>query len=259
MTDIKAVIIDDEKRSTLTLHNLLSQYCSEVEVVGIAHSKDEAIRLILSCRPNLVFLDVELSEGSGFDLLEELPTQQFELIFVTGFNRYALQAIKFHALDYLLKPVDIKDLIQAVERAKARLQRTHDYQRLTHLLSNLRTPRLAARKMAIPNGEGKEFIAVEEIVRLQADRAYTWFYLKGKEKLMSSKNMGEYEKLLPGIDAQGSHHFIRIHHRHLVNLHYIKSVNGKEAYVKMQDGTKLPIAQRRKTDFFVALERAGLG
>lgn len=255
---IKALIIDDEEKSRNILKTIVGKYCPEVNVVGLAESADVGYDLFVKTQPDLIFLDVEMPHGSGFDLLKRLPSTDFEVIFVTGFDHYALQAIKFHALDYLLKPVDIDELIQAVHKVKLSLAENLNRQRLSELLNNLNNPNQASHKIAIPTTTGREYIPVENIVRCSADGGCTWFHLIDKRRILSSKNLGEYEKILPDSYNSGVHRFFRVHYGHLINLNFIHIVNRRDNYVQMKDGAKIGIAQRRKSTFLDLLRQINM-
>lgn len=251
---ITALIVDDEAKSRSILAKLLNDFCPEVDVVGDAESVDTAFREFIEKKPQLLFLDIEMPHGSGFDLLRRLPNLNFEVVFVTGFDHYALKAIKFHALDYLLKPVDIEELIQAVKKAKKAINQTQDTQRIKQLIVNLSNPDPSTQQIAIPTSEGREFIPVEQIIYCEADAGYTTIYLKNKRKLVSSRNLGEYEKLLPSPDESQKHRFYRIHYGQLVNLFFIEKYNSRENYVLMSNGAQINIAQRRKSKFLELVE-----
>ncbi len=251
---ITALIVDDEAKSRSILNKLLTDFCPEVEVTGFADSVNEAYKLFIEKKPQLLFLDVEMPHGSGFDLLHRLPNLNFEVIFVTGFDHYALKAIKFHALDYLLKPVDIDELIQSVKKAQEAIQKARDTERIRQLISNLSNPDPGTQQIAIPTNEGREFIPVEQIIYCAADGGYTIIYLQNNRKLISSRNLGEYEKLLPPASESQKHRFYRIHYGQLVNLFYIKKYNSKENYVRMSNGDQINIAQRRKAKFLELVE-----
>ena len=255
---IKALIVDDEQKSRNILRSMIGKYCPEVHVAGLADSADSGYELFVREQPDLVFLDVEMPHGSGFDLLKRLPSTDFEVIFVTGFDHYALQAIKFHALDYLLKPVDIDELIQAVHKVKLSLAENLNKQRLSQLLNNLNNPNQASHKIAIPTMSGREYISVEKIVRCTADGGCTWFHLTDKRKILSSKNLGEYEKILPDAYSSGIHRFFRVHYGHLINLNFIEIVNRRDNFVQMKDAAKIGIAQRRKATFLDLLKQINM-
>lgn len=251
---ISALIVDDEAKSRNILQNLLLKYCPQVNIVGSANSIDDAFSLFSQHHPQLIFLDVEMPPDTGFDLLKRLPTLDFEVIFVTGFDHYAMQAIKFHALDYLLKPVNIDELILAVKKVEVAVKKQIDSQRLQMLLNNLGNPNPGSRQVAIPTAEGRIFIPVEQVLYCQADGKYTWIILETGKKLISTTNLGEYEKILPLSSVPQNHRFFRIHHGYLVNLFFIKRYNGKENYVQMNNGEKINIAQRRKAKFLEVMD-----
>ncbi len=255
---INAIIVDDEEKSRGTLSLILNKYCSDINIIGMAESVDEAYGMIIKQNPNVLFLDIEMPHASGFELLKRLPNINFEIIFVTGFDHYALQAIKFHALDYLLKPIDIDELIIAVNKVKTTLSNKINAANLTGLLKTINTSSPVIQQIAIPTPDGREFIAINEIIRCEADGIYTWFYLENNKKIISSKNLGYYEKLLPNTKHQDSNPFFRIHHRHLINLSFIKKFNRKENFIEMIDASKLTIAQRRKARFFSILKNSNL-
>lgn len=250
---IRAIIVDDEKKSSNVLSVLLASYCPSVEVVGIADSEQSAFQLINRSTIDLLFLDVEMPPKTGFDLLTRLGKINFEVIFVTGFDQYALQAIKFHALDYLLKPIDIDELILAVNKVKERLKKSVNTERIERLLDNIQTENKDKQQIAVVRQDGLEFIPIEEISRLQADGPCTWIYLIGDRKILSSKNLGEYQKVLPEYNSHFNHRFFRVHHSHVINLRYIQTFNRREKEVTLKDGSKIPVAQRRYPEFSEAL------
>jgi len=255
---IKALIVDDEESSRAIMKLLLAQYCPDIEVVGEASSAKLAYTKIKELRPSLLFLDVEMPYGTGFDLLRQLDKIDFEIIFVTGFDHYALQAIKYHALDYLLKPVDIDELMDAVGKVKNQLSKKIDTERIEKLLANFQNQNSNQKQIAITHADGREFIPVHQIVYCMADGACTWFYLESGRKVISSKNLGEYEKILPKPIGQSSDCFFRIHYRYLINLSYIYKYNNLEKYVEMKEGSKITIAHRRGPKFSEILKKMNL-
>ncbi|MEO0471419.1 MAG: LytTR family DNA-binding domain-containing protein [Bacteroidota bacterium] len=253
---IRTIIVDDERRSSRLIHNLLSQYCPQVNVIGLAENVSEAREMIDSLQPDLVLLDIEMPHENGFHLLSELPEVPFDVIFITGYDHYALKAIKFQALDYLLKPVDVDELIGAIEKvSKRRRNHAHSLQALFQQLSN---PDLPPSQIAIPIQKGRIFLRVSQIVRCEADGAYTWIYPLDEKRVLSTQNLGEYEKLLPGAEQTGEHTFFRVHYSHLVNLHYIREFDRYENELLLTNGYRLPIAQRRKQTFITMLKKMGL-
>ncbi len=241
----KAIIVDDENRSVETLKIILQQFCSnEVEIVGTANSIQEAYTLIHAVSPDIVFLDVEMPHGSGFDLLERIPKPNFEVIFTTGFDRYAVTAIKFSALDYLLKPINIEEVKEAVSKAKKRIEGKHTQNNLEHLINNLRHPRDKTNKIPISVVNGFQFVPVNTIVYCEADDDYTYIHLTDSQKLTVSKNIKEFEDILANYD------FFRIHHSFLVNRDFIKKyVKGEGGTILTEQGNELPVSRRRKQEF----------
>ncbi|AFK03634.1 two component transcriptional regulator, LytTR family [Emticicia oligotrophica DSM 17448] len=241
----KAIIVDDENRSVETLRIILQQFCSnEIEIVGTANSIDEAYTLIQTVAPHIVFLDVEMPHGSGFDLLERISKPNFEVIFTTGFDRYAVTAIKFSALDYLLKPINIEEVIEAVSKAKKRIEGKHTQNNLEHLINNLRHPRDKNNKIPISVVNGFQFVPVNTIEYCEADDDYTYIHLTDNQKLTVSKNIKEFEDILANYD------FFRIHHSFLVNRDYIKKyVKGEGGTILTEHGHELPVSRRRKQEF----------
>ncbi len=255
---IKTLIVDDEESSRTILKLMLARYCPAIEVMGEASSAKLAHLKIKETRPSLLFLDVEMPYGTGFDLLRQLDKIDFEIIFVTGFDHYALQAIKYHALDYLLKPVDINELMEAVEKVKNQLKKRIDTERIEKLLENFQNQNPKQQQIAITHADGREFIHISQIVYCMADGACTWFYLINGRRVISSKNLGEYEKILPKPTGQTSDSFFRIHYRYLINLSYIYKYNTLGKYVEMKEGSKIGIARRRGPKFAETLKKLNL-
>jgi len=245
---INAIIIDDEPGNIRVLKELLQEYCWDVNILGEAGQADEAYKLIQELHPELVFLDIEMPYGNAFDLLDKLMPIDFEVIFVTAFNDYTLKAFRYSALDYLLKPVNLKELRSAVQKAGERLQLKKSNLQLNNLLSNLRQPDPSAMKLAIPGMETISFIRFDEIIRIEADRGYTRFHMKDGQNVMSSKGIKEYEDILPASL------FIRVHNSHIVNLNCIKKYHrGRGGYVEMEDGQMIEVATRRKDKFLASI------
>jgi two-component system, LytTR family, response regulator len=241
---IEAVIIDDEPKNVKILRSMLTEFCPQVIITGDADNARTGYELIVSQKPNLVFLDIEMPYGNGFDLLNQLTPASFEVIFVSAFDKYLLQAFKYAALDFLLKPVNIDELKAAVLNAEKRIQKQAVNQHLSLLLDNFRKPSVALQKIAIPTTEGFDFIFVNEIIRCEAQGAYTEIYIKDSKKILVSKPLKDYESLLP------EDIFFRIHNSHLINLNFIKKYNkGRGGFVELDDGAIIEVAVRRKEDF----------
>jgi two-component system, LytTR family, response regulator len=237
---IKAVIIDDESRGRATLQNLIGKYCPQVEICGEADGVTSGIELIVKTKPELVFLDVQMGDGSGFDLLENISNPSFRLIFVTAYDQYAIRAFRFSAIDYLLKPVNPDELVNAVKRATGTNPLAEVSKKLDVLLSN----RSGLEKIALASTEGIHLMKVRDIVRCESDSNYTTIFLCGGQKIVATKTLKEFDEILTPLN------FFRIHQSHLVNLDYIVKYNKTEGgSVVMEDGNELPIARRRKDEF----------
>jgi len=246
---INAVIIDDEPGNIRVLKELLQEYCwDDVAILGEAGQADDAYTLIQEVHPELVFLDVEMPYGNGFDLLDKLMPIEFEVIFVTAFNDYTLKAFKYSALDYLLKPVNLEELRSAVQKAGERLQLKRSNLQLNNLLSNMRQPDPSAKKLAIPGIDSISFIRFDDIICVEAEGGYSRLYLKDGQTVMSSKGIKEYEDILP-VSL-----FIRVHNSHIVSLNCIKKYHrGRGGYVEMEDGQMIEVASRRKDKFLASI------
>lgn len=239
MEKLRAVIVDDEQSGRDSLSRLLEENCHDVEVVGQAGSVDQAVEVIRLNQPDLVFLDVEMPRGSGFELLKRIERPSFKTIFVTAHNHYAIKAIKFSATDYLLKPVDVDELIASIEQIRSVTgDWTARYQNITEAIDNNKPNRLA-----VPVKDGFAFISPDEIIRLQADGSYTHIFTVS-EKYTASRNIKEYEDLL---QDRG---FFRAHHSHLINLSHVRNFSRTEGYsVVMIDGSVVEVARRKKDQF----------
>ncbi|MEM9929426.1 MAG: LytTR family DNA-binding domain-containing protein [Bacteroidota bacterium] len=238
MTNIRALIVDDEANNRENLRLALAVHCPEVEVVGEADSAITAMDRIKAEQPDLVFLDIAMPLGSGFDLLEGLERIDFEIIFVTAYDKYAIRAIKFAAVDYLLKPINVLELKKAVTRVQSKHLRKHQQDQLATLLHNIKQQE---KKIALPQADHIEFVAVHQIVRCRGDRNYTHFILKDGRKLLVSRTLKEYVELLEDQS------FYRIHQSHLVNLNCIHKYSKRDGGILiMEDGEQLPVARARK-------------
>ena len=248
MSMIKTVIIEDEPKNLRILKNMIEEFCPEILVIGEAANSKEGVSAINQYNPQLIFLDIEMPYGNGFDMLNELMPINFEVIFVTAFDKYMLQAFKYSALDYLLKPVNIQELKTAVQNAQTRIKRNTANEHLSILLENIRRPQTSLQKIAIPTDDGFDFIPVAEIIRCEAKGPYTVIYLDKKNKAVVTKPLKEYEDLLP------EDIFFRLHNSHLINLNYVKKYSrGRGGYIELEDGTTIEVAVRRKNDFLKRL------
>ena len=247
---MRALIIDDEIRSRESLEIIVKENCKNVEVVALAESVESGVAAIKQHKPDLLFLDIELQDGTGFDLLEKSSYGDFHVIFTTAFENYALKALKLSAVDYLLKPINSEELVQAVNKAEELSDSDSTNKNFELLLQNLQNS-TGKHKIALPTSEGLTFINVSEIIRCQADGSYTHFFFKDRKKILVSKKIKEYEELL------SPYNFVRVHHSHLVNLDEVaKYVRGDGGYVVMSDGETVYVSKRKKEDFMSALNKA---
>ena len=243
-----AIIVDDEKGPRESLHQLLEKNCKNIRVIQKADSVETAFECIQELKPDLVFLDIEMQTGNAFDLLEKFKSIDFAIIFTTAFNHYAINAIRFSAIDYLLKPVDADDLVSAVGRFE---MKKHDEAALNHkfqtLLNNMH-PDNRSKKIGIPDGDSLIFIDIKNLIRCHSDGSYTSFFLANGKKIMASKPIGEYEEMLQ------EERFFRVHRSYLINLDHIKKyVKGDGGYVVMSDGSEVEVSRRKKNDFIAVL------
>lgn len=241
---LRTIIVDDEPDAVNFIQSIIDDYCPKLEVVGKAKSAKEGAKMIIDKLPDLVFLDVEMPQGSGFDLLAKFPEKTFEVIFITAFNHYAIKAIKFSAVDYILKPININEFISAVDKVlDKRNDGDHRNASFTTLLENVRSAMPA--KLAIPTSDGMEYLNTHDIIRVEADRSYSWFYLVDHRKILVSRNLKEYQELLT------DRNFFRTHNSHLVNLEHVKKyIRHDGGAVELDDGEHVPIS-RGKRDLFL--------
>ena len=240
---INAVIVEDEPKNTALLKTMLEMYCPQINVCGDANSIESAISLIKKNSPDLVFLDIEISGGNAFQLLDILQPISFYVIFVTAYDSYLLKAIKYSALDYLFKPINIKELIAAVNKSMEKIQTQKTSQQIELLLRNFSPPKTHTT-ITLPTSFGFYVIAVQNIVRCEAKGSYTIFYMNDGKSHTTCKTLKEYEDILPP-DV-----FFRAHYSHLVNMNFIlKYHKGKGGTIEMKDKSVIPLAARRKNDF----------
>lgn len=244
---IKAVIIDDEQHCVDRLKRLIAEHCSEtIKPTGSFNTVEQGIKGIKLLQPELLFLDVQIQDKTGFDLLQRIPEKNFEIIFTTAYEKYALQAFRFSAVDYLLKPVDPADLVHAVSKLSNKRHPNEVALKVQNLLENIEqlkqyTP---PKKIMVPTISGFELLPVIDIVRCQSDINYTTIFIKDRPKLVVAKTLKEFEEMLE------EYNFFRVHNSHLINLAYVKSYRkGKGGSVTMMDGLEIEVSTRRKDDF----------
>lgn len=243
MSDITAVIIDDEVNVREGLYSIIKKYCANVTVLGLANSADQGKELIKDTNPDLIFLDVQMSGKSGFDMLTEMESVDFDVIFVTSFDKYALKAIKYSALDYLLKPINIADLQMAVSKYDKDKKNN-----VSILLENLNNP-LGSQKIVIKHSGGIRYAYDAEIIRCQADGNYSTAYFQDGSELLVAKTLKDFEELMP------MSHFLRVHQSHLINTRFVKAyIKGRGGSIEMNTGDIIPVARSRKKQILDMLD-----
>src|SRR5690554_4542235 len=243
---IKALIIDDEEDARFMLrNNLTEEFKDIIEIVGEAHSVKSGIEAIQKLSPDILFLDIQMKDGTGFDLLEQIPNKTFEVIFCTAYDQFAIKAFQFSALGYLMKPIKSQELVKTVHVAMDHFEKlqTNSDKRLKVLVENYGDDK-KIKKIVIPNNKGFFVFSIEDIIRLEGERNYTNFVLKDHPKVLSSKTMKEYETLLSEFG------FFRIHQSTLINLrHVVGYTKGESGFINMSDGIDVTISRNRKKEF----------
>ena len=239
----KVLIIDDELKARNVLSHYIASYIPEITEVKQAASVEEGLAILESFQPGIVFLDVEMPHKNGFDFLMSVTNPSFDIIFITAYNQYAIQAIRFSALDYLLKPVDPDELVSAVERYHSKLRSVQQKQELyDNLVQNIEKKDAKDFRLAVPSSEGVYFFTLDEILRLEADRNYTAIHLIGKRPFVASKTLKHFEEMLEGFG------FIRTHKSHLVNPKHITRLSHNNEYILLSDGSKVEVSRRKKEE-----------
>ncbi|GLR18178.1 LytR/AlgR family response regulator transcription factor [Portibacter lacus] len=239
---LTAVIIDDEEHCVESLQKQLEWSCPHVEVIGTASNVDSGLLLFDSIQPDIAFLDIEMPDGTGFDLISRLSKKDFAIIFTTAYDAFALQAFKVNAIDYILKPIDGEALQNAVSKVVA-IPKNQQNEKITSLLANWNAGQ-SKNKVAFPVSDGLFFAHLSDIIRCESDGAYCHIYLKNKPKLYLSKTLKQVSEMI------NSDKFIRVHHSHLVNSDFIqKYIRGNGGQVIMDDGISIPVSRSRKDDF----------
>jgi two-component system LytT family response regulator len=241
MKNIHCIIVDDEVHNIEILSSLLRKYCNGISIVATALNAHEGIDLIEKYKPDLLFLDIQMPEKSGFDLLKSLKQIDFEIIFITAFDQYGIQAVKFSALDYLLKPVIIDELKSAVQKAREKIIAKQKNTSIENLLAYISSSPKGTSNIALPTLTETRYVKVDDIVRCEASDNYTTFYLQNNEKILVSKTLKEYAELL------GPYNFIRTHQSHLVNIKFIKSLLKEDGGVLLLTNlAKIPISRQNR-------------
>jgi len=245
---MKTVIIDDEQKSRNLLKELLYRYCPEVQVVGLAANAHEGIALIKKHTPAFIFLDIQMPDLNGFQLLDSFGEITFDIIFVTAYNEFAVKAYKYAAFDYLLKPIIPDDLQKTIERLKHKHEKEKLNDKLSVLLKIWKTPNELPNKLIINALDGITLLNISEIICLEADGPYTTIFTINDGKIVSSKNLREYEEILT------EHHFFRTHHSFMVNLNHVKKFIKSDNLLLLTNGQTVDVSKRKKEEFLEMLK-----
>lgn len=234
---IKALIVDDKQASIELMKWLIQNNCAEIGEVRTATNVNDAIKIITSFEPDIVFLDIQMPHQSGFDLLSTIGKWEFEVVFTTAYNEFAIQAIRFSALDYLLKPVDANELVKAVERFKVkRIYAPAGEELYRNFIQNISAKE---KKLALPGVTDIQYVRLDDIIRMQAERNYTRFFFTDGKNFCSAKTLKDYEEMLP------ENIFVRVHRTHLVNRNFIKQYD-RDGLLILQDGSSVEVSRRKK-------------
>ncbi len=244
---IKALIIDDENRTRELIAKMITSFGYDIEAIPVGENVMSGIKAIEEIQPDIVFLDIQMPDGTGFDVLKSVKNKDFEVIFITAHEEFAIKAIKFSALDYLLKPIDPSELRAAVEKAIKAIDEKKEETQFDALQYNIQPNQ--KRRLVLKTQESVYVVELDEIIRCEADRNYTSFFLAGGKKILVSKTLKEYETLLTG------HNFLRVQQSHLINLDYVDRYDkGNGGCVVMKDGSEVPLSPAKREIFFKILE-----
>lgn len=243
----KAIIIDDENRTRDLIAKMINSFGLDIEAIPAGENVQSGIKAIEEHNPDLVFLDIQMPDGTGFDVLKSVKDKKFEVIFITAHEEFAIKAIKFSALDYILKPVDPTELREAVESALKSMEGKKDNSQFEALNQNIQPQQ--KRRLVLKTQESVHVVDLEQIIRCEADRNYTSFFLTEGKKILVSKTLKEYETLLSGYN------FLRVQQSHLINLDYVDRYDkGNGGSVVMKDGSEVPLSPAKRDIFFKILE-----
>ena len=243
MHPLKAILVDDELNSLQNLQFKIQEYCPSVKVVAQTQRPEEGIQLIQQYKPDVIFLDIEMPRMSGFKMLEQIPEVDFEVIFITSYSHYAINAIRISAFDYLVKPVGIEDLQQTIERlGDFSVKKTRE--KADVLKRNLANPKSQEDQIAIPTADGLEFIQIKQIIRIESSSNYSKMVLQNGQQLLVTRQLKDFEELLQ------DYRFYRVHHSHLINLNFIaKYVRGEGGQIILRNGDEIDVSRRKKEVF----------
>lgn len=246
---LRAIVIDDIEKIRKENINIIKSTCPTISIIGQADSVESGVKLIKQLSPDLVFLDVEMPDGSGFDLLQKLSPITFKVIFITGYEDFAIRAFRFSAIDYLLKPLDSKELMEAVKKAEESLGKEIFDLKLNNLFANLERPK-NLQKLILKTADKIYSVNIQDVVNCESDKNYTTFHFINAPKLIVSINLKEYETIL------SPYNFFRTHKSHLINMayfdHFIRSEGGNT--IVMKNKTAIPLSVRKKEEFMILLD-----
>ncbi len=253
---IRSVIVDDEPNSQMIIKKLLEKYIPEVQVIGTADSVESAVKVISEKKPDLVFLDISMPDGDGFEVLEKIKDKDFKVVFITAYDNYAIRAFEVSALHYLLKPVKVEDLQDAVNRYKEELKSSEraDLNTQLEILKGVLNRERDLKRLILSTSSGMHVIDIDDIIRCESSNNYTTFYFTNGKRIIVSKSIQMYEKMLE------PYHFCRIHNKHIVNLKYIKKfVKGRGGYVELTNGEQIDVSESRKKILMNKLRQYAIG
>lgn len=244
---IKVLIVDDETRTRELIAKMIDSFGYDIETIPEGENVQSAIKAIEEHNPDIVFLDIQMPDGTGFDVIRSIEDKHFEVIFITAHEEFAIKAIKFSALDYLLKPVDTSELKAALDKAIASIDDKKDFTQFDALQKNINPGE--KRRLVLKTQESVHVVELDDIIRCEADRNYTSFFLKDNKKILVSKTLKEYETLL------AHHNFLRVQQSHLININYVDRYDKKNGgAVVMKDGSEVPLSPAKRDLFFKRLE-----
>jgi two-component system, LytTR family, response regulator len=246
---LKTIIIDDEDHIRDTLRKLLGEYCPGVQVAGESGDVENGRKLILESSPDLVLMDVQINNGTGFDILNSLPQIPFKIIFITAFDKYAVRAFKFSAVDYLLKPVILSELLDAIARVEQMVHSSFSLQ-MKALEENLKTALGQKHKIILKSSESIHLVGQEEIVYCQSDDCYTWVYTTKGDRILVSRTLKDYDEMLAGCG------FYRVHKSYLINLSHVLRFDKQDGgFVILTNEQKIPVSSRRREELLQVFEQ----
>jgi two-component system LytT family response regulator len=246
--NLKAILVDDEEKALKSLQLKIKRFFPNIEIVSATQNPIEAIELIHKHKPNLLFLDIEMPQLNGFDVLQKFEKPDFEIIFVTAYNDYAIEAIQCCAIGYVVKPIDNNDLNTAIENAIKNIQLKNALSKNSTLIENLKSSQTDNCKIIIPSQKGLDFIKLNDIIRCEGESGYTNIILNNNKNILSSYSIGKFTKML------ANKHFFQVHRSHLVNLKFVSGYLN-EGYITMENGDNLPISKNKRQEFIERINR----